>query len=169
MNLEIYTTPTCGYCHQAKNYFRNKNIPFTDYNVAEDHEAAQRMVQLTGQRGVPVITIDSEHVIGFDLPRLEKLLSERTNGEKRRFGVGVADAARYSGQEGAYVGTVTDGLAGARAGLKAGDIIVGINEKRVFKANDLDEILRSLRPGEEVTVVLVRDGKPMQAKAVMQN
>jgi glutaredoxin-like YruB-family protein len=58
----IYSTPTCPFCHQAKEYFKEKNIQFTDYNVADDQKKAEEMVEKSGQMGVPVILIGDELV-----------------------------------------------------------------------------------------------------------
>jgi len=72
----IYTTPTCPYCHRAKEYLSRKGIPYTDINVAQDREKAKEMIQKSGQMGVPVITIDNEVVVGFNQTLLDKLLSQ---------------------------------------------------------------------------------------------
>jgi glutaredoxin 3 len=165
MTVEIYTSPTCGYCHQAKQYLQANNIPFTEYDVASDREAAQRMVKLTGQMGVPVIRIDGETVIGFDLPRLQHLLSNvRAESGGVKFGAKIADASRFTQQEGAYVGGVTAGSAADTAGLKRGDIIVGIDDNRIKTADDLEAIVQSLYANQQLTVVFVRDEKPMQVR-----
>ena len=74
MKVEIYSTPTCPYCIKAKKFFKENKIKFIDHNVAEDQEMAKKMVEKTGQMGVPVIVIDGEIVIGFDKPKIEKLL-----------------------------------------------------------------------------------------------
>lgn len=58
--VTIYSTPTCHFCHLAKDYFNEQGIQFTDYNVAEDMEKRKEMVELTGQMGVPVIMINEE-------------------------------------------------------------------------------------------------------------
>ena len=71
----IYSTPTCPHCTGAKDYFSRKGIPYVDYNVAENKDKAREMMQKTGQMGVPVITIDSEVVVGFNRAKLDSLLS----------------------------------------------------------------------------------------------
>ena len=73
-NVVIYSTPTCHYCHGAKDFFKSHDIPFTDYNVAADKAKAEEMIQKTGQMGVPAIFIDDELVMGFDEERLKELL-----------------------------------------------------------------------------------------------
>ena len=72
--VTIYSTPTCHFCNMAKAYFQQNNIPFTDYNVAENVEKRMEMVELTGQMGVPVIKIGDDIVIGFNQPRIAELL-----------------------------------------------------------------------------------------------
>jgi glutaredoxin len=58
----------------AKTYFDEKGIEYQDIDVTQDTAARDEMVQKSGQMGVPVITIDSELVIGFDKKRIEDLL-----------------------------------------------------------------------------------------------
>ena len=74
--VTIYSTPTCPYCKRAKEYFSQKEIPYTDINVAQDRDAAKEMIQKSGQMGVPVITIDNEIIVGFNQTLVDKLLSQ---------------------------------------------------------------------------------------------
>lgn len=71
----VYSTLSCPYCHMAKNYFKEKGVDFTDYNVGEDPVKAQEMVQKSGQMGVPVIDIDGHILVGFRPAEFERLLS----------------------------------------------------------------------------------------------
>ena len=66
MTVEIYSTPTCHYCNLAKDFFKEHNIAYTEYNVAADIEKRKEMVAKTGQMGVPVIIIDGDVTIGFN-------------------------------------------------------------------------------------------------------
>lgn len=70
----VYSTPTCPYCHMAKDFFTEHKIEFTDLNVAEDEKAREEMIDKTKQMGVPVIDIDGEIIIGFDKPKISQLL-----------------------------------------------------------------------------------------------
>ncbi len=74
-NVTIYSTPTCHFCHAAKKFFTEHSVAFTDHNVAADPEKAREMMTRSGQMGVPVIFVDDDMVVGFDEPRLRKLLS----------------------------------------------------------------------------------------------
>ena len=72
--VEIYSTATCHFCHMAKEWLTEKNIPFVDYNVGEDIARRKEMVEITGQLGVPVIKVGEEIMVGFDEAQLAKIL-----------------------------------------------------------------------------------------------
>ncbi|MDZ7726061.1 MAG: glutaredoxin family protein [Candidatus Campbellbacteria bacterium] len=74
-NVTIYSTPTCHFCNLAKNYFQDKGIEYTDYDVSENVEKQKEMIEKTGQMGVPVIMIGDEIMVGFNQAKLEELLS----------------------------------------------------------------------------------------------
>ena len=65
-NITIYSTPTCTYCHAAKDFLKEKGVAFTDYNVATDLARRKEMVEKSGQMGVPVIDVDGTIMVGFD-------------------------------------------------------------------------------------------------------
>lgn len=73
--VTIYSTPTCHFCHAAKDYFAANSIPFTDINVATDLDRRKEMIEKSGQMGVPVIDVGGEIVIGFDQKKLAELLA----------------------------------------------------------------------------------------------
>ncbi len=74
MAITIYTTPTCSYCTMAKNYFREKGIRFTEYNVASNLQKADEMVKKSGQMGVPVLDVNGRIIVGFDKTKVEHAL-----------------------------------------------------------------------------------------------
>ncbi len=73
-NVQIYTTNVCQYCMKAKDFFKENNIAYTEHNVQQDKAKLQEMMDKTGQRGVPVIMVDEDIVIGYNEPILRKLL-----------------------------------------------------------------------------------------------
>lgn len=73
-NVTIYSTPSCHYCHMAKEFFKEKNVPYTEHDVAGDMEKRKEMVEKSGQMGVPVILIGDELIVGFDKPKIAGLL-----------------------------------------------------------------------------------------------
>ncbi|MDZ4227272.1 MAG: glutaredoxin family protein [Patescibacteria group bacterium] len=73
--VTIYSTPTCHFCHAAKDFFSANKVAFTDYDVASDTEKRQEMVQKSGQMGVPVIMVGDQTIVGFDETKLRELLA----------------------------------------------------------------------------------------------
>jgi len=71
----IYSTPTCPYCDMAKDYLKEKGFEFSIIDVASNVDEAKKMVEKTGQMGVPVLEIDGQIVIGFDKNKIDELLN----------------------------------------------------------------------------------------------
>ena len=70
----IFTTPTCPHCRAAKRYLQARGVPFKDVDVSRDQRAARDMQRRTGQTGVPVILINNRPIVGFDKPKINRLL-----------------------------------------------------------------------------------------------
>ena len=70
----IYSTPTCHYCNLAKEFFTEKGVNYTEFNVGKDLDKRKEMVEKSEQMGVPVIDIDGQIIVGFDEERISKLL-----------------------------------------------------------------------------------------------
>ena len=70
----IYTTPTCPYCKMAKEFFKANKVEYEDIDVSTNREAAEHMIEKSGQMGVPVIEIGDQMIVGFDKPALKKAL-----------------------------------------------------------------------------------------------
>ncbi len=73
-DIKIYSTPTCHFCLLAKEYFKEKGIQYTEYNVASDLEKREEMLTKSGQMGVPVIDINGKVLVGFDQSEVESVL-----------------------------------------------------------------------------------------------
>jgi len=73
-NVTIYSTPSCIHCQHAKEFFKENSIDYTDYDVSQDQEKRQEMVEKSGQMGVPVIFVGDEMIVGFDKDKLSQLL-----------------------------------------------------------------------------------------------
>lgn len=76
MSVIVYSTPSCAFCVKVKQYLQEKNIAFTEHNVADDREKAEEMVKISGQMGVPVVSINNKVIIGFNRPEIDKALGE---------------------------------------------------------------------------------------------
>lgn len=73
--ITVYSTPTCPYCIKVKQFLKDNNIEFEDFDVSTNQEKAQEMVEKTGQMGVPVLDIDGEIIVGFDKDAISKVLN----------------------------------------------------------------------------------------------
>lgn len=73
--ITVYTTPTCPYCTAVKQYLTSKNMAYSEIDVASDQQAAEELVQRTGQQGVPQTEIDGSYVIGFNKSKIDRLLN----------------------------------------------------------------------------------------------
>jgi glutaredoxin 3 len=66
-NVEIYTWQTCPFCIRAKMLLWWKGVKFTEYKIDGNEIAREKMAQrANGQRTVPQIFINNEHIGGCD-------------------------------------------------------------------------------------------------------
>jgi serine protease DegQ len=144
-------------------------VKFTEYDVSVDEQAAEEMVKVSGQMGVPVTVIDGQVVVGFDRQRMQALLA----GGKIHFGLRVADADRMAQKQGnvpvfgAFVGAVAPGSLGEKAGLRPGDIVTEISGRRISNASDVQEALGELRAGNIMTVLFLRGNDSRKSEIVV--
>ena len=134
-----------------------------------DRAAAIEMIRRSGQQGVPVTVIGDDVVVGFDRPRLERIIASikasgqtgsRSPNGRKTLGAKVADASGYAlpggtTVVGAYVGAVHSGSPADAAGLKLGDVIVSVGDMAVRSVDDLSAALNKQGPGP-VSLVVVR-------------
>ncbi|WEK04656.1 MAG: glutaredoxin 3 [Candidatus Devosia phytovorans] len=64
--IEIYTTPTCPYCHAAKSLLNEKGADYTEITVLDPDLRAAMTQRAHGRRTVPQIFIGETHVGGYD-------------------------------------------------------------------------------------------------------
>jgi len=74
MEVTVYSTPFCPYCVMVKNFLKQNGVDFEEIDVTEDAAKAAEMVRKSGQSGVPVMEIDGQIVVGYDLKKLRALL-----------------------------------------------------------------------------------------------
>lgn len=70
--VKVYSTPTCPWCIRVKQFLSDNNIVFENLDVSSNRQAADEMVKISGQMGVPVLDIEGEIIVGFDK---EKIIS----------------------------------------------------------------------------------------------
>ncbi len=73
-SVSVYSTPTCPYCKQVKDYLTDRGISFTEFNVATDTDARNVMVEKSGQLGVPVVEVNGSVIVGFNRAKLDDVL-----------------------------------------------------------------------------------------------
>ena len=78
MKIKVYSTPTCPWCQKAKKYLESKKIAYEDIDVSSNQKAAEEMVEISGQIGVPVIIIDEKVIIGFDSQEMDKAIKNHS-------------------------------------------------------------------------------------------
>ena len=81
----------------------------------------------------------------------------------------LAEEMKIDVIEGVYVTNVRPEGAAREAGIKEGDVIISIDETRVNSSPELQEFVSKYRPGQEVKVVVKRDGKLKQFNVVLRN
>jgi glutaredoxin-like YruB-family protein len=170
MNVIVYTSPTCGYCKMVKDFLSQRGIGFTERDVSLDRNAAQEVVNRTGQMGVPVTIIDGQTIVGFDRAQLERVIGQ---GRKPSFGISVADASKITARQGAgitlgaYVGKVNRGSLAERLGLAVGDIIVEVNMRNIANATDFEGAISTQSRGNRVAVVFLRGNRKLSNEGVL--
>lgn len=73
-NVKVYSTPTCPWCMRVKQFLKDNNIAFEDFDVSINQQAGEEMIQKSGQMGVPVLDIEGSIVVGFDKERIKQAL-----------------------------------------------------------------------------------------------
>jgi S1-C subfamily serine protease len=123
--------------------------------------------------GINSAKAQSAEGLGFAIPinTAKPIVDEiKSKGEFKRSyigikGVSVADYlkaypdAKLGTEKGVYVVQIYTGSPALKAGLKEGDIIVGLEDKKVDTMTQLISDLFSYRPGDEVKLSVLRDGR----------
>lgn len=60
----------------AKDYFDTKGVKYTDKDVESDPKFMAEAVDKSGQRGIPVIDINGDIIVGFDRPKIDAALAK---------------------------------------------------------------------------------------------
>ena len=81
----------------------------------------------------------------------------------------VAEQQGLKVMQGVYVSSVNENSAAEEAGIEQGDVIVGINDRKVDNVSELQEMVARNRPGDKVKVTLLRDGDEQHVSAVLKN
>jgi glutaredoxin 3 len=72
--VTVFSTPTCGFCHMAMDYFDEKGVKYVNRDITIDEEGLNFVLEKVGQAATPVITIGDEIIVGFDRPKIDAAL-----------------------------------------------------------------------------------------------
>jgi glutaredoxin 3 len=70
----IYGAEWCGFCHMAMRYLDDKKVTYKYIDIDKDPKAGQEAVDKSEQRGIPVIDMGGEIIVGFDRPKIDSAL-----------------------------------------------------------------------------------------------
>ena len=76
-DIVMYSTNWCPYCRKARLFFRQANIPYTEYDIEKSANANKEYLRISG-RGVPVFVIGEQIIQGFDKTAISEALAELT-------------------------------------------------------------------------------------------
>ena len=72
--VKVYSTPSCPYCHMAMDFLKEHKVKFVEVDVSADENAAEQMIDKSGQMGVPVLDINGTIIVGFNKDAIKKAL-----------------------------------------------------------------------------------------------
>ncbi|VVB55000.1 putative Thioredoxin [uncultured archaeon] len=76
IQITIYATPSCPWCHKARDLLKQKKVAYKEVDVSSDEKGATEMFEKSGQMGVPVLDINGKIIVGFDRQAIEEELAE---------------------------------------------------------------------------------------------
>ena len=79
----------------------------------------------------------------------------------------LADALNLKSDKGAVVTTIIPESPAAKAGIKVSDIILALNGKPIHSSEQLRDALGTMRPGSEIKLSFLRDGKDQTVNTVV--
>ena len=172
----MYSTPTCAPCAQAKRWFDDHGVAFTEHDVSRDPVRATELYRLTGQGAVPVIRVGAQVLVGFDPLQLAKLIPTATSGARDNGGgvklsLGMAAQSLTSEKAtelglpapfGVIVGPVRPGGPAEAAGLQEGDVITGIGDYTLQNLAQLQAAVAAKAPGDSITLRVARGDSEIQ-------
>lgn len=74
--ITVYSASWCGFCHAAKQYLDKMGVKYKDIDVEKDPKAGDEIVEKSGQRGIPVLDIGGDIIVGFDRPKIDHSLKK---------------------------------------------------------------------------------------------
>jgi acetylornithine deacetylase/succinyl-diaminopimelate desuccinylase-like protein len=143
--------------------------PHLDYHCPGD---TAEKIDVDGLVKVAAVTREAvEYLAGRQEPLQSMLQPQRTSddapGSKRKVQLGTIPDYAYRGK-GCRISGVVPGAPAAACGLAAGDVIIRVGARGVHNLSDLSRILRSLSPGQKVSITFLRDNREVTVEAVVE-
>jgi glutaredoxin 3 len=167
----IYSTPTCTYCAAAKRWFKEHGVSYTEHDVTRDPARASEMYRLTGQNAVPVIRVGGQVMVGFDPLQLARLIPAQPTPETARpasrVSLGMAAQSLTPARAlelglpaafGVVVGPVRPGGPAEAAGIREGDVLVGLGSYTLQNLAQLQAVVAARQPGDSLGLRVWREG-----------
>ncbi len=158
--------------------FYGKDIPvlFFFTGVHTDYHSPADDADLLNYAGLEQVVrfadaVAADIIQGTEKPAFVRVQSQpgAMGGDSRGFAVTLGIVPDYSeSSSGMKISGVRANGAAEKAGLKTGDVIVGLAGKKILSIYDYMGILGELKAGDEVAVDVLRDGKPTSFKATME-
>ncbi|MES2149623.1 MAG: DegQ family serine endoprotease [Pseudomonadota bacterium] len=178
------STVTAGVVSAKGRSLEDSNVPFIQTDVAVNPGNSggplfntrgeviginsQIYSQTGGYQGLSfAIPIDVAYRIKDQIVTTGKVQHAKLGVTIQEVNQGVADSFKLDSLDGALVANVEQGGAADKAGLKSGDVIRKLNGKPIVTSGDLPAMLSLSKPGEKVSLEVLRDGKSMQVGAVL--
>lgn len=183
----VYSTQACPHCKNLKVFLDRHGIAYTTIDVGSDRDAAREMIDLTGQRSVPVIVIDGQVTIGYDPDTISSLLGMTVTDipadhDLIILGSGAAGlaAAMYAGRKGLetlVIGATPGGMV-TRSELVenypgfyqiSGQALMDLftDQSRSYGAVLIDDVVTGVQKTDDRFLITTQSGREFTAKAVI--
>lgn len=162
-----------------------RNLIQTDAAINPGNSGGPLLNALGQVVGINTAIISDAQSIGFAIaidavkPLIEEILAEGGDiaPDDAFLGVsmvavedlldGTLDEYGVTVDEGVFVTEVVAGSAASAAGIEVGDVIVEVDGQPVRSSSDVANIIRSLGPGDTVTMRVIRNGEELEFSAVL--
>ncbi|WP_297438740.1 glutaredoxin domain-containing protein [uncultured Clostridium sp.] len=72
--VKVYSVEWCPPCNKLKKYLEKKGVSYEVVTVADEKEARNEVLKVSGQRSVPVLTINNKVIVGFEKEQIDEAL-----------------------------------------------------------------------------------------------
>lgn len=72
--IKLYSSPSCAYCHMAREYLKSKKLKFKEYDISDNPKAYDWVVNNVGQAATPILDIEGTVIVGFNRPQIDLAL-----------------------------------------------------------------------------------------------